>query len=131
MKPRVILLVNADPEVQQATEDAVMRTRHGLRTAHTSAEALRMLSEGTDDVDLVILDLDPKVHGVALLAAIAGCCKNVPILIVTSFEEAYMKPLALKRGAAECVGKPVTASRFEQLIREHCGALSYSRPLLK
>ena len=116
MKPHVILLVNADPSVEKAATEAVMETRHGLRIARTSADALRILSEDISDVDAIILDLDPQVHGVALLAAISGFCADIKVIAVTGLEEQYMRPLALNRGAAVCLGKPVTAQAFIDAI---------------
>src|SRR5829696_3098531 len=108
MKPCVILLVNADPEVDRVAKEAVTQAGHDLRTAHTSAEALQLLGRKQFDADLVILDLDPQIHGVALLTAIVACREKVPIIAMTNLEDNYMRPLALGRGAIECFGKPVT-----------------------
>ena len=120
MKPNAILLLNADPDVEKALNEVVSQSGHGLVTARTAVEAFRILREGAKDVKLVLIDLDPEIHGVALLTAVADLRENVPIVAVTSLEESYMKPLAIRRGAVECLGKPVAASRFAEAIQRCC-----------
>ena len=122
MKPHVILLLNADPDVEKALNEVASQRGHELVTARTAAESFRILRDDAKDVKLVIIDIDPEMHGVALLTAVAGLHENVPIVAVTSLEESYMKPLAVRRGAVECLGKPVAAKRFAEAIQRHCGA---------
>jgi DNA-binding NtrC family response regulator len=122
MNPHVILLLNADPDVEKALNEVASQRGHELVTAHTAAESFRILRDDAKDVKLVIIDIDPEMHGVALLTAVAGFRENVPIVAVTSLEESYMKPLAMRRGAVECLGKPVAANRFAKAIQRHCGA---------
>jgi len=47
-----------------------------------------------------------------LLEAISGCADRPPILVITALEETYMKPIAMKHGAAACLGKPITVQRL-------------------
>src|SRR4029453_11501785 len=98
MKPHVILLLNADPDVEKALNEVTSQRGHELVTAHTAAESFRILRDDAKDVKLVIIDIDPEMHGVALLTAVAGFRENVPIVAVTSLERSYMKPLAMRRG---------------------------------
>ena len=122
MKPHVILLLNADPEVEKALNEVASQRGDELVTARTAVESFRILRDGANDVKLVVIDIDPEMHGVTLLNAVAGFRENVPIVVVTSLEENYMKPLAVRRGASECLGKPVEPSRLAEAIRRHCGA---------
>ena len=122
MKPQVILLLNADPDVEKALNEVASQTGDELLTARTAAESFRILRDAAKDVKLVVIDIDPEMHGVTLLTAVAGFRENVPIVAVTSLEENYMKPLAVRRGAVECVGKPVAPSRLAETIRRHCEA---------
>jgi DNA-binding NtrC family response regulator len=122
MNPRIVLLLNGDPDVERAAEEAVLESRHGLRVARTSRDALGILRDGLDDVDLIIVDLDPSIHGVTLLGAIEGCRDPAPIVALTSLEQEYMRPLAAAKCVAECLGKPVTTAQFEKLIARFCSA---------
>ena len=113
MSPRVILLVCADPSVETLVREAAPATRHGLRVVQSSPEAFRQLREGCADVDLAIIDLDPGVHGSAILEA-AG--DRLPVLVLTSLEESYMQPIAARHGAVACLAKPFTAERLAKEI---------------
>ena len=113
MNPRVILLLTTDPVVECAAREAVLATRHGLRVRQSSAEAFRELAEGCADVDVAVIDLDPGMHGAALLAA-AG--DRLPVVVLTSLEENYMQPVAKRHGAVGCLAKPFDAARLREAI---------------
>jgi DNA-binding NtrC family response regulator len=113
MKSRVILLLSSDPFVERVAREAVPATRHGLRVIQSSQEAFRQLREGVSDVDLAVIDLDPGMHGNALLEA---ACERLPIIVLTSLEENYMDPIATRRGAVACLSKPFTAERLAKEI---------------
>lgn len=115
MKPPVILLISNDPSVEDLVGEAVLATRHGLRLRHTSTEAFQQLKEGCDDIDLAIIDLDPGVHGQALLEAVGD---RLPVLVLSSLEEAYVHPLSQRHGARGCLTKPFTAEQLRAAI-EH------------
>ena len=122
MKPHVILLLNADPDVEKALSEVASQKGDELVAARTAAESVRILRDDAKDVKLVVIDIDPEMHGVTLFTAVAGFRENVPIVVVTSLEENYMKPLAVRRGAVECLGKPVEPNKLADAIRRHCGA---------
>jgi len=115
MKPHVILLISHDPTVEALACEAVLATRHGMRLRRTSAEAFQQLKEGGDDIDLAIIDLDPGVHGQALLEAVGD---RLPVLVLSSLEEAYVHPLSQRHGARGCLTKPFTAEQLRGAI-EH------------
>lgn len=115
MNPHIILLLSTDPFVERVAREAVPATRHGLRVMQSSQEAFRQLHEGIPEVDLAIIDLDPGMHGSALLEA-AG--DRLPIIVVTSLEENYMHPVAARHGAIACLAKPFTAERLQKEIAQ-------------
>ena len=80
--------------------------------AKTSRDAFRILEDQMPRLDLVVVDVDPGAHGLALLEAISGCADKPPILVITALEETYMQPIALKHGAAACLGKPIAVRRL-------------------
>lgn len=121
MKPPIVLLFSCDSQSQQAVEDAVLATRHGLRVVRTSREAFRILREDHADVDVAVIDLDPGMHGSALLEAAA---QRLPVIALTGLEENYMAPLARSHGAVACIAKPFTAEALAAAIKgaEHHAA---------
>lgn len=115
MKPHVILLISSDPLVGELAGEAVLATRHGMRLRRSSTEAFQQLKEGYDDIDLAIIDLDPGVHGKALLEAVGD---RLPVLVLTSLEGAYVQPLSQRHGARGCLTKPFTAEQLRAAIEQ-------------
>ncbi len=109
MKPSVILLLSTDPDVGRLAQQAATATRHGLRVLQSTPAAFREL-EGCDDVALAVIDLDPGMHGAALLEAVG---ERLPVVVLTSLERDYMDPIARRRGARECLTKPFTAGQLQ------------------
>jgi DNA-binding NtrC family response regulator len=124
MSPPSILLISGDGAIQRAAFEAARANGHGLTIACTAHEALKQFIAGFEGFNLIVADLDPDVHGVTLFNAIDESHGTAPIVALTSYEEVYMKPLVLNRGAVECLGKPVAASRFVQLFDQYCSAAS-------
>jgi DNA-binding response OmpR family regulator len=112
MKENVVLLVDADGDLVGIVLEAAARTGHNARIAKTSREAFGILKREIRRLDIVIVDVDPGAHGLALLEAISGCAERPPIIVVTALEETYMRPIAAQHGAAACLGKPI---RIEML----------------
>lgn len=113
MKPAIILLLTTDAESERVARDAVTATRHGLRPVHSAPEAFRLLDGNCDDVDLAIIDLDPGMHGTALLEATGD---RFPVIVLTSLEENYMQPVASRHGARECLTKPFQEEQLQAAI---------------
>ena len=67
---------------------------------------------------VVVVDVDPGAHGLALLEAISSCADKPPIVVVTALEETYMEPIARKHGAAACLGKPITVQRLVSTLKD-------------
>ncbi len=118
MKPHVILLLNADSDIEAAASEAAIASRHGVRTAKTAADAFHALSCGLEDVDAVIVDLDPEIHGAAILSALGGLDPRVPVIAVTSLELSYMEPIARRHGAAICLAKPVAPELLAETLKQ-------------
>ena len=124
MKEDVLLIVDADPSSIELVSLAAMKTRHRVIGAKTSREAFRILDSGLGEVDVVVVDVDPGVHGLAVLEAIDVYPTSPPVIVLTSLEEAYMTAIAAAHGAAACVGKPFTVEKLASVIEE-VSALSW------
>jgi DNA-binding NtrC family response regulator len=82
--------------------------------------AFGLLRNGLTDIDLVILDVDPGIHGMAILEAITARDTASPVIVVTGFEQFEMAPIARHHGASACIAKPFTAAEFVARIEEVC-----------
>lgn len=119
MKPAVILLLSSDPTTERAAREAVTATRHGLRVIQSTPAAFREFSEGCEDVDLTIIDLDPGMDGAALLEAVGD---RLPVIVLTSLEGDYMSAVASRHGARDCLTKPFDAAHLQAAIERHLTA---------
>jgi DNA-binding NtrC family response regulator len=118
MKRNILLVANKEGSSNKVIADAAVRTRHGLRNTHGSREAFEILNDGLNNIDLVIIDVDPGIHSLAVLEALSYCRHSPPIIVVTGFEESLMEPIALRHGATACIGKPFDAAELASLIAE-------------
>jgi CheY-like chemotaxis protein len=91
-----------------------------LRTIHSTPEAFRALQQG-DDLDVAIIDLDPGMHGTALLEA-AG--DRLPVIVLTSLEQEYMQSVASRHGARACLTKPFGADQLRVALERVLAAAS-------
>jgi len=117
---RTIMLISGDAEIERAVSEAARRTGIALTVVRTAHEAVKEFTHGFEGLSLIFVDLDPDTHGVTLLNALEDCHGKAPVVALTGCEESYMKPLAMGRGAADCLGKPITAARFKRLLEACC-----------
>jgi DNA-binding NtrC family response regulator len=120
MKPNILLVSHGDGVSNSAIAEAATRTGHGLQYANSSGEAFKILKAGLDDVDLVIIDVDPGIHALSILEALSYCKAAPPVIVVTGFEELEMEPIAFRHGATACIAKPFTPGELASLIAEVC-----------
>jgi DNA-binding response OmpR family regulator len=116
MKENAILLVDADGDSEKLVSLAAARAGRDVLVARSSSDAFRILKDQMQRLALVIVDVDPGAHGLALLEAISGCADKPQIVVITALEETYMTPIAAKHGAAACLGKPVTLHRLHSTL---------------
>ena len=115
-KKNGILLVDADGDCMNIVSEAAAGSGGEVLLANTSREAFEILRTQLRRLNLVIVDVDPGAHCMALLEAISGCADKPPIMVITGLEEIYMKPIALEHGAAACVGKPILIQKLRTVM---------------
>jgi len=118
MKKHSILLIDADGDSEAIVSEAATLTGREVVMVKTSRDAFRILGDQIQRLDVVIVDVDPGAHGLALLEAISGCADRPPIVVITALEETYMEPIARKHGAAACLGKPITVHRLAATLKD-------------
>jgi DNA-binding NtrC family response regulator len=120
MKENVVLLVDADGDSVGIVLEAAARIGHTARLAKTSREAFEILKREIRRLDIVIVDVDPGAHGLALLEAISGRAERLPIIVVTALEETYMKPITAEHGATACLANRSGSKRSSPRLMR-CG----------
>lgn len=120
MKATLLLIASEKSDESAIVADAATRMgRHCIQVANCR-RAFELFSSDLNHVDVVVIDLDPGVHGISILEAVASCKKKPPVIAITGLEELDMEPLAIRHGAAACLGKPFNASQLTSLIEEIC-----------
>lgn len=112
MKEGIVLLVDADGDSEGIVSLVASGTGREVLSVRTSRDAFKILREQMTRLDVVIVDVDPGAHGLALLEAISGCAQRPPIIVITALEESYMKPISKEHGAAACLGKPIAIAKL-------------------
>ena len=118
MHKNIILLVDSDGDSEQAVSKVTTRLGRDLLVAKTSREAFEMISDKMQQLNAVIVDVDPGAHGLALLEAISSCADTAPIIVITALEETYMKAISQEHGATACLGKPITAEKLQATLAD-------------
>ena len=120
MKRDILLVANGSGDSNAIVADVAARTGRGLQHIDNSRRAFEILMAGLDDIDLIIIDLDPGMHSISVLEAL-GCCDTCPpIIVVTGLEELEMTAIAHRHGATACIGKPFSAAKLALLMEEVC-----------
>ena len=118
MKKHSILLIDADGDSEAIVSEAATLAGREVLMVKTSRDAFRILGDQIQRLDVVIVDVDPGAHGLALLEAISSCADRPPIVVITALEETYMEPIARKHGAAACLGKPIALHRLHSTLND-------------
>ena len=120
MKSNILLVARGASSSNSVIVNAAVEAGRGLRHASSSQEAFDILAEGLDNIDVVIIDVDPGIHSLSVLEAISYRKTAPPVIVVTGFEEMDMAPMAYRHGATACIGKPFTALELAALIHDVC-----------
>ncbi len=113
------VLVVDDHDVVRIGLEAFLLASDGLELAGEAAggeEAVRLCAELEPDVVLMDLVM-PGMNGAAATRAIHQRLPQIPILILTSFEQEDLVHEALEAGAIGCVIKNVSTRELADAIR--------------
>jgi DNA-binding response OmpR family regulator len=102
---RKILIVEDDPAIREALEEAVTQDGHAAICAADGGEAVRLFS--SEAFDLVLLDIMlPVMSGYDVCRKIREKNRAIPIIMLTAKGEEIDKVLGLELGADDYVTKP-------------------------
>lgn len=119
-EPRVpahpILIIDDEPQALDAVEMALYA--HGLNHIRTCTDPSRVLELMTGEIfELVLLDLAmPGLRGEELLPKIAETFPEVPVIVVTGFDDVSRAVACIHAGAYDYLVKPVEAEQLVTVI---------------
>lgn len=112
---RRILVVDDDPKVLKALEQALQQEGYDVVRAVDGEEAIRFMKEASPD--LVVLDVMlPKMDGFEVCAQLRGL-GNVPVLFLSARAEEMDKVVGFHVGADDYMAKPFRLSELLLRVR--------------
>lgn len=118
IKPNTILLIDADGDCEEIVARAAARSAFRVRWVRTSTEAFDFLNKQFGKLALIVVDLDPGAHGMAILQAVSGCAEGPAVIALTALEETYAEPVSRTHGAAACLAKPIDIQKLSRTLRD-------------
>jgi class 3 adenylate cyclase len=129
----LVMMVDDDPLLVEMTQAFLRDAGYRRLLATTDAsEAVAMLLRELPDV--VLLDLNmPRVSGFDVLSAMRGdpVLKHIPVIVLTSADDAATKLRALDLGASDFLRKPVDPSELALRLRNTLAAKAHREALRK
>ena len=111
------ILIVDDDRLLQNSLTAILRERHQPLVAGSGEEALRLLHR--TPVDLVLLDVRlPGMDGIATLEGIRARHPELPVIMMTAYEDTATVIAALRAGAHDYLVKPLEIEMFELAVNK-------------
>ena len=106
-----ILIIDDDSDMQELLQNWLQTAGYETVTAWDGEQALNSLGQSTFDLALVDY-LMPRMNGLDLLEQIAD--RRIPVgpLLLTAFHDLGLIVEAMRRGALDCVMKPIPAKNL-------------------
>ncbi len=117
-----ILLVEDRESLRSMLSETLAGEGYGVEAVATGDEAVRRLGEGRRYA-LVLTDLKlPGADGLAVLEAAIANDAALPVVLLTGYGTVETAVAAMKRGAADFLGKPVDVDLLLLLVKRHVEA---------
>src|SRR5512142_2467978 len=117
--PAEILLVEDRESLRAMLAETLARAGYSVEAVATGDEAVRRLSEGRRYA-LVLTDLKlPGADGLAVLDAALANDAALPVVLLTGYGTVETAVTAMKKGAADFLGKPVDVDLLLLLVKRH------------
>ncbi|TDO19075.1 sigma-54-dependent transcriptional regulator [Pedobacter duraquae] len=111
-----ILIVEDDLTFSQLLEGFTRKHKYEPFPVHTVKEALKLLSQ--ENFDLLLVDYRlPDGTGLDILAQLNEKGANIPLVIMTSFNDVRTAVKAIQLGASDYITKPVNPDELLMIIQ--------------
>jgi two-component system phosphate regulon response regulator PhoB len=119
-----VLVIDEKPEVREVLEEELRRAGHGVQTAATGTEGVRLARARRPHVIL----MDAGLHDMTP----AGLCRSLEselatrgVLVIAMDQDDVSREVARGGGVADAIGKPFT---IEEVLRHIAAVLERARP---
>lgn len=127
-----ILIIDDDRDLCLLLDLFLARKGYTTRQTHTGSEALVYLEHNRPD--LIISDLKLEdIDGINLLKRIKERYKNLPVLIITAYNDIQTSVNAIKQGAFDYITKPIVSEELLIVIEKALAGVenNESKPIQK
>ena len=119
MNVRLALVLTHDADFEKVVTESLKEPGTEILTTHDVDHALEIGCQRGAELDLTIIDRS-DCHAITLLSALKACRRDLPVIVVTSSESCHCAAIAYAKGAAACLGKPVTAEDLKVVLNQLC-----------
>ena len=103
---KTILVVDDEADIRLVMEDLLM-DEYNVLMASDGQEALEIIVEKQDGIDLVITDIKmPRMNGMELLKEIKASYPEIGVMMISAFREISTAVEAIRQGAYDYIPKP-------------------------
>ena len=119
-----ILVVDDEPDVADLFRQHFRReARQGIYVMHFAASGAEALDRPAGEIQpqlvAVLSDINmPRMDGLQLLAEIKRRFPELPVMMVTAYDDEERRRLAAEYGAAEFITKPVDFDFLKEQLRQ-------------
>lgn len=114
-----ILLVDDEEFIVEIGKQVLSQLGYNVITKMDSTEALALVQEQPDDINLLITDFTmPKMTGLELTSEVRKIIPNLPIILCTGFNANLSEDKIKAAGINEFVLKPVTRNDLAMVVRK-------------
>lgn len=100
-----ILIVEDEPLVRWSLETELGKEGYTVKVVESGEEALELINE--NNIDLVILDVGlPGISGIDVLENIRAEGRDLPVIIITAYEDVASAVTSMRLGAYDYITKP-------------------------
>src|SRR5574340_244584 len=118
-----VLIVDDDPVQRRLLEAMVTRFGYRALTAESGDAAMRLLTDGEERIDGVVLDLVmPDLDGLGVLARMREADLAIPVIVQTAHGGIDNVVSAMRAGATDFVVKPASPERLQVSLRNALAA---------
>lgn len=110
-----ILIVEDESLVRWSIETGLRKEGYNVRGVESGEEALAHVGE--NNVDLIILDINlPGMTGLEVLETLRDQGRTWPVIVITAFDDAWVRESCRKFDVLELVAKPFTLEEVRTAV---------------
>ena len=112
-----ILLIDDEPAQITSIKSFLKRRNYSILTASSGKEGISHIDDG--NVDLVFTDFRmPDINGLEVLQNIKKINPEIPVVVITAFNDTKDAVQVMKEGAFDYLSKPVDLDELEILVNK-------------